>query len=155
VTGGGPPPPPPPPPPPRPRPRCGGGGPRGTPPPPLRTALLVTLFLAGLVLAYVAHQSPEPTYVAPRPGDLPQAAPTELVGEVPPGCVVRELDVTGMCCTGCTQKLHDVLTSLDGVVEAAVDFRTSSARAVVPRELPVETLVAALDFDQYAAQPRP
>ena len=118
---------------------------------------LSVLAIAGLALGWVALRAPDRGYVAPKPAEV-QAhvpAPRELRSTAPAGCVVRTLDVDGMCCTGCTGKLYARLKAQPGVVDAAVDFDRGIAQAIVPEEADVEGLARALSFDKYSARPRP
>jgi len=113
---------------------------------------LLLLLAAGGLLAWIGLRADEPTYIAPRAAD---SVPIVLSGDVPAGFEVRTLDVTGMCCTGCTSKLYDKLAAVEGVREIAIDANVGTAQVVVPEGEPVEPLVAALTFDVYRAEPRP
>ena len=44
------------------------------------------------------------------------------------------------------------LKGVPGVTEAAVDFDSGTASALVPESLDVEVLVASLHFDKYSAR---
>ena len=116
-----------------------------------RSAGILLLLAAGAVLGTIAWKAKEPTYSAPV---APENVPFELSGDVPAGCVVRGLDVEGMCCDGCTGKLYDALTALDPVREAAVDPVLERVAVVVPAELDTAVLEAALTFDKYSARAR-
>ena len=108
------------------------------------------LVLVGLVCAGLAWRAGERTYEVPaRPEIVP--TPVALSGVVPAGHVATSLEVEGMCCTGCSAKLHGALLALDGVSEAAVDPVLGTAHAVVPEGFELERLVAALTFDKYTA----
>ena len=114
------------------------------------------LAVAGLILGRIAWRAPERSYVplaAEGPAPLPHV-PRALIGDVPEGYVVRTLEVGGMCCTGCTAKVHDALTSLPAVERAAVDFERGTASALVPMSFPAKELAAALLFDKYTATVR-
>lgn len=107
-------------------------------------------------LAWVAVRSPEPSYQPiPEERPAPEHVPKALSGAVPAGYVVRTFEVEGMCCQGCPGKLWNAVTDVPGVVEAAVDFETGSAEAVVPSDLDVACLETAMTFDEYRARARP
>jgi copper chaperone CopZ len=82
-------------------------------------------------------------------------APKTLAADVPEGCVVRNLAVEGMCCTGCTGKLYARLKTMPGLVAAAVDFEGGLAQAIVPASSDPHALEAVLTFDKYTAKLRP
>ena len=111
----------------------------------------VLLTLAGLVLAWIALASDEPTFHVEATVSLPDSVPYALSGEVPVGCVVRTLDVEGICCGGCTGKLYLALNGLEEVQEVAIDPVLKRAKAVVPTGLDVALLEEALTFDKYSA----
>jgi copper chaperone CopZ len=118
--------------------------------------LLLLVLVAGIAFAYVAARSPEPTYAAPTPEELAveQGAPRALTVAPSAGETVRAFDVEGMCCNGCTRKLHEALIAVPGVRDAAVDFHTGIAEAVVPESLDAAELGRALTFDKYTATAR-
>ena len=118
----------------------------------MKLLLALPLVLAGAALGWIALSAEDPTYQPPVPGVVTNVVPKTLSGEVPDGMVVRRFQVTGMCCDGCTGKLYRSLAEVDGVQEAAVDFLTTSASAVVPADADVQTLLAALEFDKYTAE---
>lgn len=115
----------------------------------------VLLALAALGLAIVVWRAPERTYVAPRVDAAPAHVPVRLSGEVPEGCVVRALEVEGICCEGCGGKLFVALGAVEGVREVAVDPVLGVARAVVPSDLDPARLERALTFSKYTAHLRP
>ena len=110
---------------------------------------------AGGVLGWIALRAPQPTHVALElEGEpAPSVVPVALTGPVPAGHVAYGFEVEGMCCTGCTKKLHDALLAVDGVVAAAVSFRAGTVQALAPEGFDVEALAAALNFDKYRAVP--
>lgn len=121
---------------------------------PLPGLVLVT---AGAVAGYLAYSAPERSYEpltldTPAPPPRVPIAVTQAPAE---GEALRVLEVEGMCCGGCCAKLHEALTALPAVRAAAVDFERGVAEALVPADLPVAELAAALTFDKYSARPRP
>lgn len=106
------------------------------------------LLIAALVLGAIAVRAPEPQAAPPVPV-VAGAVPYEIRGEVPADCVVRTFLVEGMCCEGCAAKLRTALLAVDGVTEAAVDSVLGRAQAVVPRDLELARLEAALTFEDY------
>ena len=120
---------------------------------PMKHLPLILLAGAGAALAVLAFRAPEPSYSPPDVDAAPKVVPVRIVGEVPAGFRVAELAVTGMCCGGCTAKLYQRMTELDGVEAAAVDFDSSLASALVPEGFDVALLARALTFDEYIAEP--
>lgn len=104
--------------------------------------------------AYVALRVKPPTYTPPTV-TTPEALPSALVSQPAEGEVVRVFDVEGMCCGGCAPKIYKALAAAPGVREAAVDFETNTARAIVASATDVATLERALTFEDYAAKARP
>lgn len=115
---------------------------------------LMLLGSAAAVLAWIAWRSPEPTekptWAADEEGQV--QVPTQLIGTLSEGAVQRELAVEGMCCNGCTHKLYDALLALPAVEQAAVDFESGRALAVVPADFDASELERALAFDKYSAK---
>ena len=109
---------------------------------------------AGLVLGYVAWRAPARDYVAPTPAEIEAHAPAPqaLEGAIPEGCVVRTIEVQGMCCTGCTGKLYARLERTAGFVKGAVSFERGVAEVVLPEDADPAPFVAALSFDKYDAK---
>ena len=112
----------------------------------------VVLLLAGLVLGWIALSAEDPSFAVDRPREAPESVPYTLSGHLPPGCVVRALEVDGICCTGCAGKLFLALTDVEEVREVAIDPVLERAEAVVPASLDVAVLEQALTFDKYSAQ---
>jgi copper chaperone CopZ len=112
--------------------------------------ILILVVLAGIWLGFVALKADPPTYDGAA-GEVP----AHLSGELPAGFRVASFEVEGMCCSTCPGKLYASLSGVEGVREAAVDFDTSTAEAVVPEALPDEALLAVLNVDKYTARPRP
>jgi len=114
-------------------------------------AAIALLVVAGIVLGTIAVNSNSGT-VDPVPVlSAPEVAPHALSGEVPAGFVVQTLEIEGMCCEGCTRKLHTALMEVPGVREAAVDLLRNRAMAVLPADAPTAPLTAACSFDDYVA----
>jgi hypothetical protein len=119
-----------------------------------RTWIAPTVLLtAAGVLGAIALRAPEPTYVAPVQA-APAAIPLALEGAAPEGCELRTFAVDGICCQGCSSKLHGALLAVDGVRAAAVDPLKAEASAWVRSDVPVAALEAALTFDKYTARAR-
>lgn len=113
----------------------------------------VALALAGTGFAVIAFRAPEQDYVAPTAADVEahHAAPQKLEGEIPAGCTVLTIEVSGMCCTGCTGKLYDRLRVTPGFVEGAVSFEDGIAQVVVSKDADPAAFAGALQFDKYSA----
>ena len=111
----------------------------------------VFLLLVGLVLGWISLSTDEPTFHIEPEREIPTLIPYELSGDVPSGCVVRQLDLDGICCKGCVGKLYAALSDVDQVQEAAIDPVMARAEAVVPEDLDVALLERALTFDKYSA----
>ncbi len=116
----------------------------------LSTALLLC---AALPLGYLSLTE-HGRLTAARPVEVELEGPVKRVldAEAPAGFVVRSLAIEGMCCSGCTGKLAGRLAALDEVQDFAVDFASSSAQALVAREVEVGVLEEALTFDKYVAR---
>lgn len=124
---------------------------------PVKILPFVVLGSAGLALAWVAWRAPARDYVAPTAQEIEAhvAAPQALDGELPAGSVVRTIEVSGMCCTGCTGKLYARLEATPGFVKAAVSFERGVAELALPGGADPAPFVAALQFDKYDAKLRP
>jgi copper chaperone CopZ len=109
--------------------------------------LLVLLLASGGAAAWIALQTPEPTYSAPR-----AEVPSALASKPNAGEVVRTLDVEGMCCGSCRPKVYDALSKVPGVREAAVELGVASA--IVDEKVEPAVLEKALTFDDYVAHAR-
>jgi Cu+-exporting ATPase len=65
-----------------------------------------------------------------------------------------ELDIGGMTCAACANRIEKKLNRLDGVT-ATVNYATEKARAVVPAELTAADLIAVVEKTGYtAAEPQ-
>lgn len=107
---------------------------------------------AGFLLGWIGFRAKEPTWSAPPEEVIPASVPVALSGEIPEGFAVRCFEIDGMCCKGCPGKVYARLANVEGVREVAVDPILERAEAVVPVDLDVATLEAALTFDQYSAK---
>ena len=112
---------------------------------------LVGLALAGVVLATIALRAPPRDYVAPSAEEVEahRPAPQNLHGDLPANCVVRTIEVKGMCCLGCTGRVYDRLKETPGFVDAAVSLERGVAEIVLPKDSDPNAFVAALRFDKY------
>ena len=117
----------------------------------MKAVPILCLGAAALVLGWIAWKEPRPTERPVWAGSEEPHVPLAIVGELPEGEVVRELEITGMCCQGCTRKLYAALLAQPGVSRAAVDFEHTRAAAVVPSDFDVGLLEKALTFDKYVA----
>ena len=114
--------------------------------------LTALVLLAGVVLGWIALRTDSPSReVRARTLAPTEAVPNALSGAIPAGHVARVFDVEGMCCRGCPRTLYDKVVVLDGVVEVAASFDEGTISAVVPADLPVETLTAAFESEKYVA----
>lgn len=121
----------------------------------MKVLLALLLVVFGSVTAWILATKSGPTYVPPSEPPVAYApAPTVLVSEPGPGEALREFDVEGMCCSGCTGKLKAALDEFPGVREAAVSFEAGSASVIVDAEVAPSELAARLTFDKYSAVPR-
>jgi copper chaperone CopZ len=114
---------------------------------------LAGLVLCAAVLGTIAVRAKERTYTVPV-HEEPRVIPTALTGAVPDGFTKRAFDVDGICCQGCSAKLHGALLAVDGVREAAVDPVLHRAEALVRTDVEPATLERALTFDKYVAHAR-
>ena len=114
----------------------------------------VALSLVAVVLTAIAFRAPARDYVAPAAADVEahHPAPQSLQGEIPEGCTVRTIEVSGMCCLGCTGKLYDRLRPIPGFVDGAVSFEDGVARVVMSKDAEPEAFASALRFDKYEAK---
>ena len=117
----------------------------------MKVLTLLVLVAAGL-LALVALQADDPTYVAPTVDEMPTVVPHQVTGDVPEGFLLRSFDVEGMCCDGCSGKLYARLEKVEGVREAAVDPVLGRAEVVVAADTDPARLTGALTFDKYTAR---
>ncbi len=121
----------------------------------MKRLIPILLALAGAGAAWLwatrtgpTYQPPkvQPTAFAPAPAVL-TAAPTSLER-------IEVLEVEGMCCKGCTGKLHARLMEVPGVSCAAIDLAGKTASVVVAQGTDPQALVQALTFEEYSARPR-
>lgn len=120
-------------------------------------ALSLLLIVAALGVFFIVRRTPEPTYVAPKLEDTRDGlqVPRYLSREPAAGERMCVLDVEGMCCAGCTTKVHAALLAVEGVQEASVDFVSKSAKTLVRDDIDPLELERALSFDKYSATMRP
>jgi hypothetical protein len=114
----------------------------------------VALSLAAVVLGAIAFRAPEKDYVPPTAAAIEahHPAPQSLPAEIPDGCTVRTIEVSGMCCLGCTGKLYERLRATSGFVEGAVSFEDGVARVVMSKDAEPAAFASALRFDKYEAR---
>lgn len=118
--------------------------------------LTVLVLVAGVAAVWLARSTPAPTYKPPTQAPTAFApAPTVLLSVPGPDEVLLRFEVDGMCCKGCTGKLHKALVDAPGVREAAVDFETAVASVIVRADMGVEALEKTLSFDKYSAKALP
>lgn len=113
----------------------------------------VLLVAAGLALAWIALRHTLDAGATAPEIQVPSRIPVALTGEVPDGYVVRAFDVQGMCCDSCAAKLYAPLAAIDGVDEIAIDPLSGRVATLVPADLDVGLLTAALNRDDYSARP--
>ena len=113
--------------------------------------MLPILLIAAGATAWIAVRAEPPHRT--RPDHRP--APETLAAPAGPGERVVSLAVEGMCCSGCTEKLHQAALGVAGVREAAVDFESGTVLARAATDVDVAALEAALTFDKYRAKARP
>jgi hypothetical protein len=111
------------------------------------------LAAAAAVLGTIALRARDPSYAAPAPAEV-RAIPLVLSGTVPDGYAVRTFAIEGICCQGCSSKLHGAALAVEGVREAAVDPLAATVSVVAPADLPSARLAEALTFDKYTAAAR-
>jgi copper chaperone CopZ len=118
---------------------------------------LVGLGVAGVVLATVALRAPPRDYVAPSAAELEahRPAPQNLHGDLPADCVVRTIEVKGMCCLGCTGRVYDRLKETPGFVDGAVNFERGVAEIVIQKDSDPTAFVSALRFEKYEPKLEP
>jgi Cu+-exporting ATPase len=65
-----------------------------------------------------------------------------------------ELDIWGMTCAACVGRVQRVLERVPGVANAQVNLATESATVFASADIPVSTLVSAVDKSGYGAKPK-
>ncbi|HEY4668988.1 MAG TPA: heavy metal translocating P-type ATPase, partial [Tepidiformaceae bacterium] len=63
------------------------------------------------------------------------------------------LDITGMTCASCVRRVERALSKVEGVETASVNFAAETARVTLAKDLPVETLIGAVEKAGYQAAP--
>src|SRR5687768_11059979 len=71
----------------------------------------------------------------------------------PPGTRVVELDIEGMTCASCVNRVEKKLGKLDGV-QASVNLPLESAHVTVPEGITDEQLTATVEAAGYKAKVR-
>ncbi len=117
----------------------------------MRIPSIAFVGLAGVVLAVVALRAPSRDYVPPTQADLEahRPAPQALEGAVPEDCVVRRIEVKGMCCLGCTGRLYDHVRNAPGLVDAAVNYERGVAEIVIRKDADPAPIVDAFRFEKF------
>jgi copper chaperone CopZ len=117
----------------------------------MRIPSIAFVGLAGAVLAVVALRAPSRDYVPPTEADLEahRPAPQALQGDVPADCVVRRIEVKGMCCLGCTGRIYDRVKHAPGLVDAAVSYERGAAEIVLRKDADPAPIVEAFRFDKF------
>ncbi len=64
-----------------------------------------------------------------------------------------DLDIAGMTCASCVNRVEKALRKVDGVLDASVNLATESARVRVAGDIPVGALIKAVDDAGYQATP--
>lgn len=114
----------------------------------------VLLASAAVVLGVIAWRAEERNY-SPLSSEAiaaEQQVPTIIVDAPAPGFRLIDFEVEGMCCLGCSGKLHAALSAVPEVVAAAVDFDRARASAVVPEDFEADRLLTVLSRDKYSAR---
>jgi len=65
------------------------------------------------------------------------------------------LRIDGMTCGGCVRSVQTVLAAVPGVTEVEVDLESGRATVQRPAEVPVQTLVDAVEDAGFGAAPWP
>ena len=121
----------------------------------MKVVLPALLLVAAGAAAWLFLTRSGPTYEPPSQDQIVYApAPTVLTRAPAAGELVQVLDVEGMCCQGCTGKLHARLLEQPGVHVAAVDLEAGTASALVAEGTDPGALAAALCFEKYVARPQ-
>jgi mercuric reductase len=64
-----------------------------------------------------------------------------------------DLEVSGMTCVECSQRVTKALQRIDGVRSASVDYRAGRASVELEKPVPVDALLAAVERAGYHAEP--
>ncbi|HEX3309916.1 MAG TPA: HAD-IC family P-type ATPase, partial [Streptosporangiaceae bacterium] len=70
-----------------------------------------------------------------------------------PAAHTVELSISGMTCAACAARVEKKLTRIAPGVAAAVNFATERATVTAPEDVPVQTMIAAVQDAGYAAGP--
>ena len=68
-----------------------------------------------------------------------------------PAAHTVELSISGMTCAACAARVEKKLTRIAPGVVAAVNFATERATVTAPEDVPVPTMIAAVQDAGYAA----
>ena len=68
-----------------------------------------------------------------------------------PAAHTVELSITGMTCAACAARVEKKLTRIAPGVAAAVNFATERATVTAPEDVPVQTMITAVQDAGYAA----
>jgi|SRR5688572_688426 len=118
----------------------------------MKVFLPALLLVAAGAAAWIYSTRSGPTYAPPsEPQVVYPTAPSVLTRAPAAGEATVLLDVHGMCCRGCTGKLHARLLEQPGVHVAAVDLDAACASAIVDAAVEPAALEAALTFGKYSA----
>ena len=83
-----------------------------------------------------------------------RAGSTDQTGPAADGRYTVDLEIGGMTCASCSARVQKRLNRLDGV-QASVNLATETAHVVVPGQVDVQTLVAAVEAAGYTARRPP
>src|SRR5688572_5745356 len=107
-----------------------------------------------------AHPATPPG--APRPRWIPPGSIISSMSATPPSRSVElaldaprrlTLDVEGMACASCVNRIERYLRKLDGVEEANVNLATNRATVVAGGAVSTEAIIAAVEAAGYDARP--
>lgn len=80
-----------------------------------------------------------------------QPADTSLARDSEPQTVAVELDIEGMTCASCANRIERKLNKLDGV-SASVNYATEQARVTAPAGFDPQRLITTVEDAGYRAQ---
>ena len=63
--------------------------------------------------------------------------------------MTKKIKVEGMMCMHCEARVRDTLKAIEGVLTAAVDFRTGSADVTLAKEIPDEVFKSEIEKQGY------
>src|SRR5512144_1427010 len=101
-----------------------------------------------------ATTSSQPSKPGTTPGHGPGARGDEEMTTNPTGTEARaidlELDISGMTCSSCANRIEKKLNKLEGVT-ATVNYATEKAKVTYPGSVTPEDLVAVVEKTGYGA----